>query len=111
MAEYADAIDDALDDPDPWAGFCGFVERICAMQAADRGFADVLTPTFPTQERFEAERARSYQGAVTVIERAQATGKLRPDFVPEDLPMLLMPTPSTTNRSPTHPTPVTWNAP
>ena len=59
MDAYAAAIDDALADPDPWHGFCGYIERVCAMQAEDRGFADVLTMTFPTAKRFEAERNRA----------------------------------------------------
>ena len=54
MTAYADAIDDALADPDPWHGFCGYIERVCQMQADDRGFADVLTMTFPTAKAFEA---------------------------------------------------------
>lgn len=90
MAEYVAAIDEALADPDPWAGFCRYIEQVCAMQAADRGFTDVLTLTFPTQRRFEAQRAHSYRGAVTLIERAKAAGRLRSDFVPEDLVMVLM---------------------
>ncbi len=90
MAAYADAVDRALADPDPWVGFCGYVERVCAMQAGDRGFADVLTMTFPTDKRFEAERDRAYQGLAELIRRARAAGQLRDDFVPEDIVMLLM---------------------
>src|SRR5687768_18582400 len=47
MDAYAEAAAVALDDPDPWNGFAGFVETACAMQAGDYGFADVLTTTFP----------------------------------------------------------------
>ncbi|MDQ3787939.1 MAG: TetR/AcrR family transcriptional regulator, partial [Actinomycetota bacterium] len=32
-------VDDALADPDPWRGFCSAIERVCAMQVADRGFS------------------------------------------------------------------------
>jgi AcrR family transcriptional regulator len=90
MAAYADAVAGALAEPDPWRGFCGYVERACAMQAEDRGFTNVLTMTFPTARRFEAARVRAYQGWVELIERAKAVGRLRADFVPEDLVMLLM---------------------
>lgn len=90
MTAHADAVGRALADPDPWAGFCGYVERVCAMQAEDRGFADVLTMTFPTDRRFEAERDRSFHGLVELISRARAAGRLRADFVPEDIVMLLM---------------------
>lgn len=90
MDAYADAVKDALAEPDPWKGFCDYVERVCAMQAADRGFTDVLTMTFPSAKRFEAARARNYDGFVELIDRAKAAGRLRLDFVPEDMVLLLM---------------------
>ena len=58
MTAYAHAIDDALAAADPWQGFCAYIERVCQMQADDRGFADVLTMTFPTAKTFEEERNR-----------------------------------------------------
>jgi AcrR family transcriptional regulator len=90
MAAYADAAGQALADPDPWRGFCGYVERICAMQAGDRGFTTVLTMTFPTAKQFEADRDRAFADLTTLVERAKTTGKLRADFVTEDMPMFLM---------------------
>lgn len=47
MQAYAEAIETALAEPDPWHGFCAFIERVCQMQAEDRGFADLLTLTDP----------------------------------------------------------------
>jgi AcrR family transcriptional regulator len=90
MTAYAEITREALDDPDPWHGFCGLVERMCAMQAGDRGFTTVLTMTFPTAKRFEADRRRAFDDFTTLVERAKAAGALRADFVPEDLPMFLM---------------------
>ncbi|WP_154675254.1 TetR/AcrR family transcriptional regulator [Parafrankia elaeagni] len=90
MNAYADAARQALTDPDPWHGFCGYVEQICAMQACDRGFTTVLTMTFPTAKQFEAARDRAFADFTTLIERAKAAGKLRADFVTEDMPMFLM---------------------
>jgi AcrR family transcriptional regulator len=90
MRAYSDAIDDALRDPDPWHAFCSYIERVCGMQAADRGFTHVLTQTFPTAKAFEAERTRALRGFKELIARAKSAGALRTDFVPEDLPMLLM---------------------
>ena len=90
VAEYAGAAEEALAAPDAWAGFCAYVERVCAMQAADRGLKDVLTRTFPDARAMEAHRTRGYELSVRMIERAQAAGALRADFVPEDLVLLLM---------------------
>lgn len=90
MAAYARAIDTALVDPDPWQAFCTYIEEVCAMQAADRGFCNVLTLTFPTAKSFESERNRAYRGFTELIRRAKAAGTLRADFSAEDLPLLLM---------------------
>ncbi len=60
------------------------------MQAADRGFADVLTMTFPAAKALEARRAEAYEASVQLIARAKATGKLREDFTDQDLVILLM---------------------
>ncbi|MGW5664432.1 TetR/AcrR family transcriptional regulator [Streptomyces sp. NPDC003758] len=90
MDAYADAVSEALADPDPWHGFIRYIEAVCAMQAADRGFADVLTMTFPAAKALEARRAEAYNGFVEVITRARNSGHLRDDFTPEDLVVLLM---------------------
>ena len=90
LEEYARAAEEALEAPDGWSGFRAYVERVCAMQAADRGLKDVLTRTFPDARALEAHRTRGYESAVRLIERAQAEGTLRPDLVPEDLVLLLM---------------------
>jgi AcrR family transcriptional regulator len=90
MSAYAAAIEDALADADPWRGFCAYIERVCGMQADDRGFTEVLTLTFPTAEAFEAKRHESYVGFSELIARAKGAGRLRPDFSTEDLVLLLM---------------------
>ena len=90
MEAYSAAITTALADPDPWRGFSTYVETVCAMQAGDRGFADVLTLTFPTARALEATRDEAYRGFTELIARAKDTGRLRDDFSPEDLVILLM---------------------
>ncbi|WP_329624916.1 TetR/AcrR family transcriptional regulator [Streptomyces sp. NBC_01255] len=90
MDAYAAAVTDALADPDPWHGFACYIEAICAMQAADRGFADVLTMTFPAAKALEERRAASYHGVVELITRAQRTGHLREDFTHQDVVIVLM---------------------
>ncbi len=90
LSIYADAVEQALLDPDPWSGFCGYIERICLMQAEDQGFAHVSTMTFPVAKEFETIRRRAYKGFTELVRRAKASGDLRSDFVVEDFPMLLM---------------------
>lgn len=90
MDAYAAAADTALAEPEPWAGFVRFVTDVCAMQAADRGFADVLTLTFPAAKALEKRRSAAYNDSLELIARAQASGHLRQDFTAQDLVVLLM---------------------
>jgi AcrR family transcriptional regulator len=94
MTAYAEAAAQALAEPDPWAGFCGYVRRVCAMQAGDRGFADLLTLTFiaanPAIEDLEERRNTAYRDWLTIVRKAKAAGRLRHDFHPDDMIVLLM---------------------
>ena len=90
LAAYTEAIDRALKDPDPWRGFRGYLTAIAGMQRGDRGFRDILTRAFPDARELRAQRDRVYHGVTELIEKAKATGRLREDFVPEDVPLLLM---------------------
>ncbi len=89
MADYAAAAEQALDDPDPWSGFCWLINRICAMQAADAGLKDLITMRFPTSSPAEELRNRALQNLEQLIARAQGQGTLRSDFASSDVPMLL----------------------
>ncbi|MFM9700000.1 SbtR family transcriptional regulator [Streptomyces europaeiscabiei] len=66
------------------------IHGVCAMQAADRGFADVLTMTFPTAKALEARRAEAYDQLLELITRAKNTGHLRDDFTHQDVVILLI---------------------
>jgi AcrR family transcriptional regulator len=90
VRQYADAAIQAQANPDPWAGFAGFVRRSCALQANDRGLSDLLSMTLPASEEVEQLRATVYQRVADLTERAKAAGRLRPDFVPEDLLLVLI---------------------
>ncbi len=92
VAEYAEAARQALAAPDPWDGFAGFVERICELQAGDRGLSDLLSMTLSADERVEELRRTANDLLITVIDRAKAADTLREDFVGEDLILLLIAT-------------------
>lgn len=86
--EYRNAAEAAMEEPDPWQAFRGYIERICELQAEDRGFTDVLTITFSST--IEKRRDEARQAATRVIRRAQDHGSLRADFAVEDIPFLLI---------------------
>jgi AcrR family transcriptional regulator len=90
VAQYAEAAEQALAIGDPWAGFASFVERICELQADDRGLSDLLSMTLPTDDRIEQLRKVANQRVARLVVRAKATGQLRQEFVVEDLLVLLI---------------------
>ena len=92
IAQYAAAAEQALEVPDPWAGFAWFVQRICELQACDRGLGDLLSMTLSAGEQIEQLRRTANENVIALIDRAKASGTLRDDFVGEDLLLLLIAT-------------------
>jgi AcrR family transcriptional regulator len=90
MDAYAQAAEAARADPDPWHGLTGFIDTVCAMQASDYGFADILATPAPPATELKKRRDEAYRAVTEVIDRAKATGQLRDDFSPEDLVLLHM---------------------
>lgn len=90
MAACTAVVDDGLADPDPWRGFCHVVENVCALHAQDRGFTAAFVSTFPRAIDFAAARERALRSLAELTRRAKATGKLRADFVVDDLILTLM---------------------
>jgi AcrR family transcriptional regulator len=90
ITQYAEAAEQALAVPDPWVGFASFVERICEMQADDRGLSDLLSMALPADAHVEQVRRLANDQVIRLVERAKAAGQLREDFVGEDLLLLLI---------------------
>lgn len=80
---------DALRADDPWTGLCGFLDRAIALQAAHRGFAEIVTVHLRDEKLVARARSRLRPLLVRLIERAQEAGALRDDVVYEDLSVLL----------------------
>jgi AcrR family transcriptional regulator len=83
LAREAEAFED------PWEGFVYFMEHALERQVRNRGLREVLL-----RSEFVCAGAARTREAVTpiltaIIERAQASGKLRPDVVVNDVPMLV----------------------
>ncbi|MFB7493341.1 TetR/AcrR family transcriptional regulator [Streptomyces sp. NPDC056161] len=90
MAVCAALVDEGLADPDPWHGFCRVIERVCEMHARDRGFTAAFLSAFPRAIDFAAAREQTLGKVAELARRAKATGKLRPEFVLDDLVMVFM---------------------
>jgi AcrR family transcriptional regulator len=90
VTQYAQAAEQALAIPDPWAGFVSYVERICDLQADDRGLSDLLSMALPADEDIEQLRRLANDRVAELVGRAKAAGRLRQEFAPEDLLLLLV---------------------
>ena len=79
---------EAAADPDAWRGLTSSLEKVCELQAFDRGLREVMLGTGRGPDR-QALVARRVQPAVEMlVARAKEQGTLRPDAEPWDLPMI-----------------------
>jgi AcrR family transcriptional regulator len=83
-------VDEALADPDPWHGFCLVIEKVCELHARNRGFAAAFRSAFPDALDVTAGRDYALNSVATLARRAKEAGRLRPDFVLDDLIIVLM---------------------
>jgi AcrR family transcriptional regulator len=86
--EFVSAAEQALAEDDAWVGFRGFLERVFALHADNRGLKDIIATRAHGRARADAMRARMRPLLRRMIERAQEQGALRADFAPEDMPLL-----------------------
>src|SRR3954471_15000980 len=90
MAAQVEAVETALNDDDPWNGFAFYIRSVAAMQARDRGIADLVHMDLSSAPEIEQLRARAYDSVVRLIGRAHEAGVLRADFTDQDVVLLLM---------------------
>ena len=85
LAEWAR---EALQTPDGWEGFCAFLRRSAELGANDR----LLSEAMAERQAFQGaqpEKDDLMEVTAALVERAQATGKLRPDIGAQDIAMLM----------------------
>jgi AcrR family transcriptional regulator len=86
--EIAVLMQAGLEDPDPWRGLTGFLERNLELQAKDRGLRELILGAAGGFDRLSRARARLYPVGAQLLARAQEAGVLRADVEPQDLPLL-----------------------
>jgi len=85
LDEFMGLLDDALADTDPWRGLSSFLERWMEMQAADRGFKELLLQSAQGRERIRRFRAHIRPLVAELVHRAREAGELRADVVEDDV--------------------------
>lgn len=79
---------EAAEDPDAWRGLRASLEKVCELQAFDRGLREVMLGTGRGQERQAMVAQRIRPAVDALVQRAKQQGSLRPDAEPWDLPMI-----------------------
>ncbi|MFI6347532.1 TetR/AcrR family transcriptional regulator [Streptomyces sp. NPDC050560] len=83
-------VDEGLAEPDPWRGFCHVIERLCELHAQSRGFSKVFVTAYADQTELAEDRGQALHSISELAGRAKETGRLRQDFVLDDLILMLM---------------------
>ena len=100
MVDRVEAITlDGLADPDPWRGLASSLERVCEVQAFDRGLREVMLGTGRAAQRQTQMRDRLKPAVDRLVDRAQRHGVLRTDLLPFDLPMIQIMVAAVTERT------------
>lgn len=88
MQELVTLARDGLDEPDPWLGLRGYLDRAVALQAADRGLKQLLFSQSQAHQRIEQVRSQLAPAVAALVERAQAAGQVREDVRPSDMAVI-----------------------
>jgi AcrR family transcriptional regulator len=83
-------VDEGCADPDPWRGLCLVIEKICELHARDRGFTEAFLSAYPAVKGVAAGREYTVKAVAELAQRAKEAGRLRSDFVLDDLILILM---------------------
>ncbi|MEU8759705.1 TetR/AcrR family transcriptional regulator [Streptomyces sp. NPDC048659] len=83
-----DSAERALAHPDPWQGLVDFLTEMATDLAANRGLHEVLMLGAHTSAPIETARGGMLPFLDALIRRAQASGDLRPEVNPSDLPVI-----------------------
>jgi AcrR family transcriptional regulator len=75
---------------DPWLAFRDHLSYLCELQAGNRAVADLIVSAAGGGDGLDQLRAEALDGLAALVDRAQASGALRPDFRPADLMLILM---------------------
>jgi AcrR family transcriptional regulator len=89
MVETVDSLArEAAANPDAWVGLTTSLEKVCELQAFDRGLREVMLGTGRGPQRQAQVRERVKPAVDQLVARAKEQGSLRPDVEGFDIPMI-----------------------
>ncbi|MEO3854741.1 TetR family transcriptional regulator [Acrocarpospora sp. B8E8] len=83
------AAEQALAMKDTWAAFCMLLEKLCELQADDRGFNDLTSADPYAIDDIACMQTRVRDLGTQLLRRGQREKVIRPDLTPEDLHLLI----------------------
>jgi AcrR family transcriptional regulator len=89
LAEYERLAATAAHEPDPGGAFARFLDGAARMQASNQGFYDVVAQRLGASALTDEQRRRFIDAAEVPLRRAQESGEVRADLVPEDIQLML----------------------
>jgi AcrR family transcriptional regulator len=90
VEEIATIAERALEEPHPWEALKSFLDQWTAAMAGDVGLRQLLMFASYSGERLLYARQRFAPLVRALVARAQATGQLRSDFEPTDVPFIAL---------------------
>ncbi len=88
LQSLVDIGGECLQGHDPWAGLTRFLEESLQMQAADRGFSQVLNEAGYGSEKLASARGQVGELIVSMVDRLNQSALLRPGIVGTDVQLL-----------------------
>jgi AcrR family transcriptional regulator len=88
LTEHLRFLETALELP-PWEGLINYLEALCERQLSDRNVCGSLTLELPASAEIARIRAAIQENQLKLVRRAQRSGELRGDAVPQDLVLIL----------------------
>jgi AcrR family transcriptional regulator len=88
FAYFAEVAREALDDPDAWNGFCSMMRESARVTAEDRAVSEALDQMSGLCNA-AAEKVGLDEVVDELIERAKASGAMRPDFSVHDISSIM----------------------
>jgi AcrR family transcriptional regulator len=79
----------ALTEPDPWQALVSFLDFAISLMAGNMGLRQLLMFSTYGKERIAYARNQMHPVVTKLVERAQASGDLRPDFAGTDAKMIV----------------------
>jgi AcrR family transcriptional regulator len=83
------AAEQALTEPDPWQALVSYLDLAISLMAGNMGLRQLLMFSTHGSERISYARDQMRPVITKLVERAQASGDLRPDLAGTDLKMIV----------------------